>query len=497
MAIERKSGILLHISSLPNNEGIGTLGKEARIFIDFLSMAGQRQWQILPLGHTGYGDSPYQSFSTFAGNPLLISLSEMVSSGWLVEQQISACHNLSKNKVDYGAVIVEKFKILWEAWQGFNEVASREDKIAFSGFCSQNTEWLDDYALFMELKNVHQGEPWYSWENKYRIYNKESFTEFISIHQVRILFWKFLQFVFSNQWRSLKLYANDHNIEIVGDLPLYIAHDSADAWANSAVFQFDDNKNPTHVAGVPPDYFSETGQLWGNPLYDWNYLRQTGFKWWLDRVGKCLEWYDMLRIDHFRGFAAYWSVPFTETTAINGQWVNAPGKELFDAIKQRFGSTPIIAEDLGVITPDVEELRDSLGFPGMKILQFAFQPAKDNEYLPHNYVNPNCVCYSGTHDNDTVLGWFDSLDPDTRESVKHYIPGGGESFAWKVMRLAWRSTAAYAIAPMQDLLELGSEARMNVPGKPDGNWQWRFRNGDLTKELALQLKSMSRLYDRC
>lgn len=496
MLTERKSGILLHISSLPNNEGIGSFGPEAYQFVDFLSNAGQRQWQILPLGHTGYGDSPYQSFSTFAGNPLLISLQELVKKGWIVEEHLEPKQRIPRHVVDYAAVIEYKYDVFWSSFTGFNEVATREDKIAFSSFCSANSGWLDEYAVFMELKSIHNGKPWHQWEAPFRKFSVDTIHSFIADHQVRINFWRFLQFLFFTQWRALKLYANDRNIEIVGDLPLYISYDSADAWANPNVFQFNQDGEPTHVAGVPPDYFSATGQLWGNPLYNWNYLRETGYKWWLDRVGMCLEMFDLLRIDHFRGFAAYWSVPASEETAINGEWVSAPGNELFQAIFNKFGKAPIIAEDLGVITPDVEALRDSFNFPGMKILQFGFQPMKDNEYLPHNFVTTNCVCYTGTHDNDTIMGWFKTLDMETRSGVKLYMPGGGESIAWKMIRIAWRSTASYAFAPMQDLLELGSEARMNIPGKPDGNWKWRMRESDLNDELALRLRAISRLYDR-
>lgn len=494
MAIERKSGILLHITSLPGPYGIGTMSAEARRFVDFLAEAKQKIWQILPLGPTGYGDSPYQSFSTFAGNPLLIDFDQLVEKGWLPAAELAQAPGNDK-WVDFGPVIDFKFKKLWIAYQGFMEAASREDRLAFAEFCTQR-EWLHDYSLFMELKNYHQGKPWYQWEDRYKFRNQEALSQFAQEHEAAVNFWKFLQFVFFRQWTEIKRYANEKGIQIIGDIPIFIAHDSADAWSHPEVFLFDENRNPTFVAGVPPDYFSETGQLWGNPLYNWEYLKQTNFRWWVERVKGNLDLYDLIRIDHFRGFAAYWAVPFGESTAVNGQWRPAPGHELFDTIRKELGNLPIIAEDLGVITPDVEELRDHFGFPGMKVLQFAFNPMKGNEYLPHNYPHANCICYTGTHDNNTTLGWFNDLDEETRSNVIRYLPGGGENTVWKFIRLAWSSVASVAIVPMQDVLELGSKARMNTPGKPSGNWQWRFQAAEYDPEITRKLRCITELYDR-
>jgi 4-alpha-glucanotransferase len=495
MKNKRRSGILLHPTSLPGKYGIGTLGRESYEFIDFLASAGQKLWQILPLGHTGYGDSPYQCFSTFAGNPLLISIDALIEKDWVHKRDIPE-HNFPEKAVDFGPVIDFKYKVLWTSWINFNAVASREDQIKFSYFCDEQIAWIDDYALFMELKNYHKGNPWYLWSDEYRFHLDEALQKFKSENSSSINYWKYLQWIFFSQWAELKAYAGKCGLEIIGDIPLYIAFDSADAWSNPNVFQFDDQRNPVRVAGVPPDYFSETGQLWGNPLYNWDYLRSTGYSWWVERVRKSLEFYDIIRIDHFRGLAAYWAVPFTETTAIRGEWVEAPGWELFEILKNQLGEARVIAEDLGVITPDVEALRDHFGFPGMKVLQFGFQPMKNNEYLPHNYQSANCLCYTGSHDNNTILGWYKELDEPIKANVLSYLPGGGESIAWKMIRIAWASNALYAVTTMQDLLEKGGESRMNTPGIASGNWQWRFRQKDYDSEIVERLKLLTVLYDR-
>ena len=495
MENKRKGGVLLHITSLPGKYGIGTFGKESLDFVDFLASAGQNLWQILPLGHTSYGDSPYQCFSTFAGNPLLISLDELIKKAWVHPADMPEMA-FSDKHVDFGPVIEFKHQVLWQSWENFNAIATRQDQISFSYFCDEQASRLDDYAHFMELKNNHSGRPWHEWPDVYKFHNEDALQEFVAENSSRAQYWKYLQWLFFAQWAELKAYANKKGIQIIGDIPLYIAFDSADAWSNPDVFQFDDKRNPTAVAGVPPDYFSETGQLWGNPLYNWDYLRSTGYGWWIERVRKSLEFYDIIRIDHFRGLAGYWSVPFGETTAINGKWIEAPGWELFEMIKNQLGEPKIIAEDLGVITPDVEDLRNHFNFPGMKVLQFAFQPMKDNEYLPHNYNTSNCLCYTGSHDNNTIKGWFNELDEHTKANVIDYLPGGGESTVWKMIRLCWASNARIAITTMQDLLEKGSEARMNTPGVPAGNWQWRFRQKEYDEEIAEKLKSLTLLYDR-
>lgn len=495
MKIERKSGILLHITSLPGPYGIGTLGRNAFNFVDFLVKAKQKIWQILPLGPTGYGDSPYQSFSTFAGNPLLIDFEKLVEKGWLNASELDNAPG-NDNYVDFGPVIEFKFKTLQEAFRGFKKLASSDENMVFSNFCAENQSWLDDYAIFMELKSFHGGRPWHLWDEPYKMRHRNALDEFILSHQTEIEFWKFLQFVFFEQWKALKTYANQNEINIIGDIPIFIAHDSADAWSRPEVFQFDKNRNPTFVAGVPPDYFSETGQLWGNPLYNWEYLKQTGFAWWLDRIKSALSLYDLIRIDHFRGFAAYWAVPFGETTAINGEWIDAPGVELFETVQQELGTLPIIAEDLGVITPDVEELRDHFQFPGMKVLQFAFSPMKNNEYLPHNYTTYNCICYTGTHDNNTTLGWYNELDNESKYGILRYLSGGNENTVWKFIRLAWSSVAYIAIAPMQDILELDYTARMNTPGTSSNNWQWRFKTSDYNERILNKLLDLTQLYDR-
>lgn len=493
--LNRQSGVVLHITSLPGKYGIGTTGDEALKFIDFLEKAGQQIWQILPLGHTGYGDSPYQCFSTFAGNPYLIDFDNLVQRNWL-KNSVLPDQAYPDDFVDYGPVINMKLKVLKQSFHDFRSSALKSDLIAFEAFKEQNASWLTDYALFIELKNYHNGAPWFEWKDSFKFRDQESLTEFSKYFAEGIDFTKYCQFAFFSQWQAVREYAHHKGIKIIGDIPLYIAYDSADAWSTPEVFQFDEKLEPQQVAGVPPDYFSETGQLWGNPLYNWDYLKAHGFNWWVNRIRMNLELYDIIRIDHFRGLAAFWSVPAAEMTAVNGKWVDAPGKELFEAIKRELGDIPIIAEDLGVITPDVEELRDGFSLPGMKILQFAFDDFECNEYLPHNFPTTNCLVYTGAHDNDTILGWYHSLSETTRKNVHDFLDIQGGDIIWKMIRQAWGSVAKIAMVPMQDLLGLGSESRMNTPGLASGNWMWRMKSGNLTDRLAEQLYQLTRIYDR-
>ncbi len=492
--MERSSGILLHITSLPGNYGIGTLGKEAYNFVDFLVESGQKRWQILPLGHTGYGDSPFQCFSAFAGNPLLINLEKLAEKKLLKKDEFPS-FSFDPEYVDFGAVVDYKYPLLEKAYQRFKKSAGRVGQMQFENFCLKNQLWLEDYAFFMALKNHHEGQPWSEWDHEIKLRNEDAMNRYRDHLGDQVNFYRFLQFVFYHQWLELKAYANINDIKIIGDMPIYVAFDSADAWANPEVFQFDENMNPRSVAGVPPDYFSETGQLWGNPLYDWDYLKETGFQWWIDRIKANLLLYDFLRIDHFRGLAAYWEVPFGEKTAIKGKWVDAPGDELLEAINKSLGKLPIIAEDLGVITPDVVELREKFGLPGMKILQFAFDTAEENDFIPHTYEK-NSVVYTGTHDNDTTLGRYLESTEEEKQLMRDYFQINEKDPAWSFIRLAWSTVSSMAIAPMQDILRLDSSARMNFPGKPSGYWKWRYRSEMLTEEHALDLLKITRTYGR-
>jgi 4-alpha-glucanotransferase len=495
MKPERTSGILLHPTSLPGKYGIGTLGKEALHFIDFLVKSKQQLWQILPLGPTGFADSPYQCFSSSAGNPLLIDLEVLVKEKLLEKKDLDFLPSFGDGPVDYGKVIDCKYPLLKKALETFKGNAELEHKKDFSGFMESNKQWLDDYSLFMSLKEHFNQKPWYQWEKPVKMRKAGALKPFLSSLSDRIEFHKFIQYLFFRQWLTIKDYAHQKNIRIIGDIPLYVALDSADAWANTELFQFDAEKNPIAVGGVPPDYFSATGQLWGNPLFQWDVLKKDNYRWWIDRIKSNLVLYDIIRIDHFRGFAAYWAVPFGEKTAVNGKWIPCPGKDLFEQIRKEFGEIPIIAEDLGVITPDVEELRDSFGLPGMKILQFAFDSGEANDYIPYNFVK-NCIAYTGTHDNDTVKGWFEKAKHADRKFVLDYMGSREESIAEDFVRLAWASVANTAIVPMQDLLGLGNEARMNLPGTTVNNWRWRAKSHDFTAELANRLAHLTVLFGR-
>lgn len=491
----RASGILLHPTSLPSQWGIGDLGDGAHDFADLLAAAGQQIWQVMPLGPTGYGDSPYQSFSAFAGNPLLISFDILLEEGLLQPDDLADAPHLSDTAVDYGAVIPFKQGVLRRAFAHFQSGIADHMRGEYERFRAEQANWLDDYALFAALKSANGGAAWYTWEPALRGRDAQALADARRDHAGEIEYQRFIQYLFFEQWLALKQYANDLGIKILGDIPIFVAYDSADVWANSELFFLDDEGKPTVVAGVPPDYFSATGQLWGNPLYRWDVLRERGYTWWIERFRATLTMFDIVRIDHFRGFAAYWEVPATEETAINGQWTPGPGAELFEAVDRALGGLPIVAEDLGIITPDVEELRDRFGFPGMRVLQFAFGVKADQPYLPHNHIQ-RCVIYTGTHDNDTTLGWWRTSPENERRHVQLYLGRSGDDISWDFIRAALSSVAETAIIPLQDVLALGSEARMNTPGLAGGNWTWRVDLRRFTPPIVARLRELTILYGR-
>jgi 4-alpha-glucanotransferase len=499
----RASGILVHPTSLPGRFGIGDLGLEAYKFVDFLVVAGQSLWQVLPLGPTGYGDSPYACYSAFAGNTLLISPEQLVTDGLLDSAPAVATQT---NKVDFGQAHKIKEQLLGKAYERYTKTTDTRLRSAFETFAQQHAQWLDDYALFSALKDAHGGVAWNEWESSLVRRAPSALERAREQHREQVEAHMFYQFLFFRQWFALKSYCNERGIKIVGDLPIFVAHDSADVWTNPDQFKLDKNGKPLVVAGVPPDYFSTTGQLWGNPLYNWERMEADGFKWWIERVRATLTVVDIARVDHFRGFAACWEIPGGDKTAERGQWVEAPGRELFTAIRKTLGELPIIAEDLGVITPDVIALREEFGFPGMRILQFGFGGDSKNIDLPHNYV-PNVVAYTGTHDNDTTVGWFQSVAGEgstrTADQIERersfcldYLNTKGEEIHWDFIRGVLASVANTAIVPLQDLLGLGTEARMNLPNSTEGNWAWRYESGTLTDEIAKRLKKLSDLYGR-
>ncbi|HEY6837693.1 MAG TPA: 4-alpha-glucanotransferase [Geobacteraceae bacterium] len=493
MMSQRRSGILLHPTSLPGAGGVGTLGNEARRFVDFLEAAGQSLWQVLPLGTTGYGNSPYSSYSAFAGNPLVIDLAAVAAEGDLAPGDLWI--DLPDEWVDFEAVKDHKLPLLRRAAGSFFSGSAGKRLEEFWHFCD-TTYWLHDFALFMALKEYYRGKSWCQWPEEIAFREPSAVEEFSRKLGQAVGEHKYMQWQFFRQWHRLKDYANSKGIQIIGDVPIFVAYDSVDVWANRHLFHLDEHGKPTVVAGVPPDYFSKTGQLWGNPLYNWPEMAARGFSWWVERMRGDLGLYDMVRIDHFRGFEAYWEVPAGEKTAIHGRWLQGPGDDLFNALRGALGDIPFIAEDLGVITPEVEALRDRFGFPGMKILQFAFGSGPENPYLPHNFRR-HCVVYTGTHDNDTTAGWFDSLSVRERKGVLSYIGGGGKDIVGDMMKAALASVARMAIFPLQDLLGLDSSARMNVPGKARGNWSWRCASGDLNYGArGRQLRELTELYGR-
>ncbi len=495
----RRSGILLHLTSLPSPYGIGDLGPGAYRFVDFLAEAGQSLWQILPLNPTspGSGNSPYSSFSAFAGNPLLLSPDRLVEEGYLVPDDFENSPLFNDGKVEYETASTHKHKLLRKAFARFAQ--GNREVCGFTGFCRENAYWLDDYALFVALKEHFEGIEWHAWPPEIRQRTGESLREWRERLADRILAEEFFQYLFFEQWSALKSYGNQRNVQIIGDLPIYVSDDSVEVWANPMLFQLDDEQRPMFVAGVPPDYFSITGQLWGNPVYRWDVLKESGYRWWVQRFEHNLRLFDTVRVDHFRGFVGYWAIPGAETTAINGKWEPAPAHDFFATLLKRFSSLPIIAEDLGVITPDVTELMTCFGFPGMRVLQFAFsEDLPTNPYAPHNHTR-NALVYTGTHDNNTTRGWFEKeLDQGAKARLWHYLGRNvtGAEVSWELIRLAMMSVCATAIIPMQDILGLGEEARLNVPGVAHGNWVWRLLPEQLTSEVAERLREMSSLYGR-
>lgn len=492
----RYSGVLAHPTSFPSPYGIGDMGKGAYDFIDFLSMAGQHLWQILPLCPTTWGDSPYQGFSVFAGQPLLISPELMKKQQLLDENDLKDIPDFNPDKADYGKVLTYKTKLFQKALENFHHTADKNLLEEYDAFCENNEFWLDDYCLFMAGKDYHEGKPWYEWEASLKNPTAAQKTEWLKKLKKEVDYYKFVQFLFFSQWFELKEYANKKGIAIIGDIPIFTSLDSADVWANKKLFRLDSKGYPLEVAGVPPDYFSATGQLWGNPLYDWEVHAKDNYSWWIKRIQHQLEQVDYLRIDHFRGFEAYWAVPYGEETAMNGKWKKGPGEDLFLAVKKALdGELPIFAEDLGIITPEVERLRDMFDFPGMKVLQFAFEGDSESTFLPHQLDTRNCICYTGTHDNDTSVGWYQNTSEKNRDKVRRYMNTDASSISWDFIRICLGSIARYAIFPVQDLLKLGSDARMNVPGTI-GNWCFRFREGQLDEGMAKGLKQMTELFGR-
>lgn len=505
MPFPRVSGILLHPTSFPSRFGIGDLGPEAYRFIEFLAESDQQLWQVLPLGPTGFGNSPYMSYSAMAGNPLLISLERLRDDGWLTDDDLAHLPDFPLDRVDYDKVIQVKLPLLQKACENFKVSTSNTQRQEFNNFCDSKAGWLEDYALFMALKEAFDGASWHQWEPALVDRQPDAMEQWRRRLSGELFFQKFLQFEFFRQWSELKQYANSYGIEIIGDIPIYVAHDSADVWANPENFCLDEEtREPALMAGVPPDYFSATGQLWGNPVYHWETLQNTGFRWWIQRFRVMLDYVDLIRIDHFRGFQAFWAVERGEETAINGKWIEAPGEAFFHVLNQELGKLPILAEDLGIITPEVEALRDRFEFPGMKILQFAFGSGPGNPFLPFNYGR-NCVVYTGTHDNDTTVGWFDHLSPYERDSLMTYLGAvSPDGIHWDLIRMALSSIANQAIIPLQDLLGLDTSARMNFPSTAEGNWAWRYRPEALSMEhehaagrmLCHRLKRLTELCGR-
>jgi 4-alpha-glucanotransferase len=495
MKSKRMSGILLHPSSLPGPDGIGDIGPEAYDWINFLVQSGCELWQLLPLGPTGYGDSPYQCFSAFAGNPYLINSFLLVDEGLLSLDDLSDRPAFPEDAVDFGPVIQWKLKLLNRAFEKFKRKQPEELTKYFREFVIAEQDWLLDFALFMAIKELNGGMSWENWNDDLRKRDKKTLDLFKVEHQAHIETHMFRQFLFYRQWTALKEYANKQGIRIIGDIPIFISYDSSDAWSNPELFYFDDDLKPTVIAGVPPDYFSITGQLWGNPLYRWDIHKKSKYQWWIKRIKATLRLFDFIRLDHFRGFVNYWEVPAGNPTAEIGKWIPGPGADFFEVMQKELGVLPIIAEDLGEISEDVYLLRDQFGLPGMKICQFAFSGDPDDPFLPHNYP-VNCVAYSGTHDNDTSLGWYQNAPEKEQDFCRRYLARSGDNISWDIIRSVWTSAARITIAPLQDFLGLGTESRMNFPGIASGNWSWRVLSNQIDSALAEKIHELNFLYSR-
>jgi 4-alpha-glucanotransferase len=503
MLKKRTSGILLHLTSLPGKHGIGDLGSGAHRFIDFLAASGQSCWQFLPIGptSTAFDNSPYMCRSVFAGNPLLISLESLAEDNYISAQDLEGEPEFSEYEVNYGKVKAFKNAALHMAFSNFSKSGQSAD---FELFCRNHKNWLDDFALFMCLRQEYHFKPWYEWPDYAARRDQKALSQYSAKHAASVLFYKFVQFVFYSQWQKIYEHAHAKNIVLIGDIPIYVALDSADVWANQELFKLDSNTlEPLMVAGVPPDYFSETGQRWGNPVYKWQtdnrQINKKLYNWWLARFRLLFSMMDMVKIDHFRGFEAFWEIPAQEKTAINGRWVKGPGKHFFSTIKEKLKKLPIIAEDLGIITPPVEQMRDQLGFPGMRVLQFAFESDEKNPYLPHNYEQTNTIVYTGTHDNNTTLGWFmgDTVSESARDRIRQYLNSYDDSdISWQFTRLAMSSVAVLAIIPLQDILGFGEDCRMNKPGTQTANWRWRCAKRFLNEAVEKRLLDMTIYYNR-
>lgn len=495
MEQNRASGILLHPTSLPGPDGIGDLGPEAYRWIDFLHRSGCQFWQVLPLGPTGYADSPYQCFSAIAGNPNLISATALLDQGLLAKSDLADRPEFPLERVDYGPVIDWKMTLLRRSFKNFQSHPDPSLQKAFESFKNTHKEWLAPFATFMAIKDQQGGVGWNNWPENFRKREPKTLNSFIKEHAEAIELQSFMQFIFHLQWGALRDYAHTKGIRIIGDIPIFVAYDSADVWAQKDLFYLDEEGLPEVVAGVPPDYFSETGQLWGNPLYKWDVHQADGYQWWLKRLQAVLNQVDIIRLDHFRGFEAYWEVPFGNETAEEGQWVKGPGEDFLRVMKEGLGELPIIAEDLGVITDPVIQMRVNFNLPGMKILQFAFASDPDDDFLPHNYP-VNCVAYTGTHDNNTTRGWYEAAPEREKDYCRRYLARSGQDIAWSMIRVLWGSVAAWVLAPLQDFLSLGEWARMNLPGTASGNWGWRMRPDAISEDLIYRLRETNFLYGR-
>ncbi len=500
--MNRSSGIIMHIASLPGKYGIGTFGKEAYEFSDFLKKAGQKYWQILPLGPTSFGDSPYQSFSAFAGNPYFIDFDILRKDGLLEKQDYDSV-NFGKDPedIDYGLIFKQKLKVLRTAYENFksNKAKNGKEVIYFKEFQDEESYWLEDYALYMAIKGHFNLKSWQTWDEDIRLRKSEAMNKYKTMLSDEIIYWEFLQYEFYKQWKILKSYVNDLGIEIIGDMPIYVSEDSADVWSNPEAFLLHKKTlKPLKVAGCPPDIFAATGQLWGNPIYDWNYMEKTDYSWWVDRIRQSLNLYDVLRIDHFKGFESYWEIPYGDETAQNGEWTKGPGMKVFDAIKNELGDVNIIAEDLGTLTEETIKLRNDTGYPGMKILTFAFDTDSSNPFLPHNYEK-NFIVYTGTHDNDTVRGWMETSAPKehVKKAIEYLKLNKEEGYNWGFIRGTWSSIADVAIAQMQDFLDLGNKARINLPSTLGANWRWRVEKDVFKEELAEKIHRVTEVYGRC